>query len=187
MAVDWIKLVEQDQLKKQLPDIHPGDTVKVKIRIKEGNKERLQAYEGVVINFRGTGASKTLTVRRVFQGIGVERVFLLHSPFLESIQVLRRGDVRRAKLYYMRTRSGKSARIKEKLGAALAKVQAQEQAKLDEEAVSQPAPKSEPAPKAEAAPASQEETPAAAEAPVAETAVESAPEAAPETTDSADA
>ncbi len=184
MAVDWIKLVEQDQLKKQLPDIHPGDTVKVKIRIKEGNKERLQAYEGVVINLRGAGASKTLTVRRVFQGIGVERVFLLHSPFLESIQVLRRGDVRRAKLYYMRTRSGKSARIKEKLGAALAKVQAQEKAKLDEEALAQPAP--QPAPKEEAPAAVAEEAPVA-EAPVESTAPEAAPDAAPETTDSADA
>jgi len=117
MATDLVKEVESRYLKKKLPEISPGDTVKVKIKIKEGNKERLQAYEGVVIKLHGGGLNKTITVRRVFQGVGVERVFLLHSPKLETIQILRKGHVRRSKLYYLRQRTGKAARIREKLGA----------------------------------------------------------------------
>jgi large subunit ribosomal protein L19 len=85
------------------------------VRIKEGNKERLQGYEGVIIKLAGGGISRTVTVRRVFQGVGVERVFLLHSPRVDSIKVLRRGSVRRAKLYYLRNRTGKAARIREKV------------------------------------------------------------------------
>lgn len=118
MAIDLVKEVEKRYLKDNLPVIDPGDSVKVKIKIKEGNKERIQAYEGVVIKVRGAGISKTVTVRRVFQGVGVERVFLIHSPKVESIQVLRKGDVRRAKLYYLRNLTGKAARIREKVGAA---------------------------------------------------------------------
>ena len=95
--------------------MNPGDTVKVFVRIVEGNKERTQAFEGTVIKDRGEGLNKTITVRKVFQGVGVERVFLLHSPRIEKFQVLRRGDVRRAKLYYLRERSGKATRIKEKI------------------------------------------------------------------------
>ena len=95
--------------------MNPGDTVKVFVRIVEGNKERTQAFEGTIIKDRGEGLNKTITVRKVFQGIGVERVFLIHSPRIEKIQVLRRGDVRRAKLYYLRERSGKATRIKEKI------------------------------------------------------------------------
>src|SRR5271170_4218476 len=109
MARDLVKEVEQRYMKDSLPDIAPGDSVKVKIKIKEGNKERTQAYEGVILKIRGAGISKTITVRRVFQGIGVERVFMLHSPKVESIQVLRKGDVRRAKLYYLRNLTGKAA------------------------------------------------------------------------------
>lgn len=134
MKNQWIQEVERKYKKKSLPMLNPGDTVKVKIKIKEGNKERLQAYEGVIIKLRGEGTSQSMTVRRIFQGVGVERVFLLHSPNVDSIQVMKRGEVNRSKLYYMRQRSGKSARIKEKLGAALAKVQSAEktrQAKLD--------------------------------------------------------
>lgn len=115
MVTDLVKEVEKRYMKTDLPDVKPGDTVKVKIRITEGNKERLQAYEGVVVKLRGAGVSKSATVRRVFQGVGVERVFLLHSPKVESIQILRKGDVRRAKLYYLRSRTGKAARIKEKI------------------------------------------------------------------------
>ncbi|HEY9745067.1 MAG TPA: 50S ribosomal protein L19 [Oculatellaceae cyanobacterium] len=111
---DLVKEIEKEYLKSDLPELHPGDTVKVMVRIIEGNKERLQGYEGVVIKLSGSGVSKTVTVRRVFQGVGVERVFLLHSPKVESIKVLRRGDVRRAKLYYLRSRTGKAARIREK-------------------------------------------------------------------------
>ncbi|MGE0200067.1 MAG: 50S ribosomal protein L19 [Candidatus Melainabacteria bacterium] len=99
----------------QLPEIHPGDTVKVNVRITEGNKERIQGYEGVVIKISGEGTNKTFTVRRVFQGIGVERVFLFHSPKVESVKVVRRGSVRRARLYYLRSRRGKAARIREKV------------------------------------------------------------------------
>jgi large subunit ribosomal protein L19 len=118
MATDLVKEVEKRYMKENLPELNPGDSVKVKIKIKEGNKERIQAYEGVIIKLRGAGISKTITVRRVFQGVGVERVFLVHSPKVESIQILRKGDVRRAKLYYLRNRTGKAARIREKVGAA---------------------------------------------------------------------
>ena len=100
---------------KELPQMNPGDTVKVFVRIIEGNKERTQAFEGTIIKDRGEGLNKTITVRKVFQGVGVERVFLVHSPRIEKFQVLRRGDVRRAKLYYLRERSGKATRIKEKI------------------------------------------------------------------------
>lgn len=112
---DLIKEIENEYLKSDLPELNPGDTVKVMVRIVEGNKERLQGYEGVIIKLAGAGVNKTMTVRRVFQGVGVERVFLLHSPKVESIKVLRRGDVRRAKLYYLRSRTGKAARIREKV------------------------------------------------------------------------
>lgn len=114
MTTEFIKEIEKEYLKAELPQLNPGDTVKVMVRIREGSKERLQGYEGVIIKLAGAGISKTVTVRRVFQGVGVERVFLLHSPKVESITVLRRGDVRRAKLYYLRNRTGKAARIREK-------------------------------------------------------------------------
>jgi large subunit ribosomal protein L19 len=107
--------IEKKLLKTDLPDVSPGDTVKVFVRIVEGNKERLQAFEGVVIKKRGSALNKTITVRKVFQGIGVERVFPIHSPRVDSIKILRKGDVRRAKLYYLRERSGKATRIKEKV------------------------------------------------------------------------
>ena len=110
-----IKAIENEYLKSDLPEIEVGDTVKVNVRIVEGNKERLQAFEGVVLKKSGMGARKMITVRKVFQGIGVERVFPVHSPRVESIKVLRKGDVRRAKLYYLRERTGKATRIKEKI------------------------------------------------------------------------
>ncbi len=100
---------------KELPRLNPGDTVKVMVRIVEGNKERTQAFEGIIIKKRGSGVGATITVRKVFQGVGVERVFPIYSPRIERINVLRRGDVRRAKLYYLRERSGKATRIKEKI------------------------------------------------------------------------
>lgn len=109
-----IDQIEKSLLKEDLPELNPGDTVKVFVRIKEGNKERTQAFEGVIIKIRGTGLNKTVTVRRVFQGIGVERVFMINAPRVEKIKVLRRGDVRRAKLYYLRERTGKATRIQEK-------------------------------------------------------------------------
>jgi large subunit ribosomal protein L19 len=110
-----LREVEASLMKSGLPKIDIGDTVKVFVKIKEGGKERTQGYEGVVIKRRGSGFGETVTVRRVFQGIGVERVFLLHSPRLEKITVQRRGHVRRSKLYYLRKRTGKATRIKERL------------------------------------------------------------------------
>ena len=110
-----IKNLESQYTTRELPEMNPGDTVKVFVRIIEGNKERVQAFEGTIIKEHGSGINKTITVRKVFQGVGVERVFLVYSPRIEKIQVLRKGDVRRAKLYYLRERSGKATRIREKM------------------------------------------------------------------------
>ena len=107
--------LEKQFKKEELPQMNPGDTVKVFVRIVEGNKERIQAFEGTIIKKRGSGVGKTITVRKTFQGVGVERVFLVHSPRIDKITVQRRGDVKRAKLYYLRERSGKATRIKEKI------------------------------------------------------------------------
>ena len=109
-----IRDFESAQLKKQLPSIYVGDTVKVGVKITEGNKERVQPYEGVVIAKRHGGLNQTITVRRIFQGIGVERVFMLHSPQVASLKVERRGKVRRAKLFYLRDRVGKATRVKQR-------------------------------------------------------------------------
>ena len=109
-----IKEFEREQLKKELPEIYVGDTVKVGVKITEGNKERVQPYEGVVIARRHGGLNQTITVRRIFQGIGVERVFMLHSPQVASLKVERRGKVRRAKLFYLRDRVGKATRVKQR-------------------------------------------------------------------------
>ena len=118
-AQEMIRSIEAEQLKSNLPAIYVGDTVKVGVKIQEGGKERVQPYEGVVIAKRNGGINETITVRRVFQGIGVERVFLLHSPRIESIKIMRRGKVRRAKLYYLRDRVGKATRIKQRFDRAL--------------------------------------------------------------------
>lgn len=107
--------LEKPYMGKEVPDVNPGDTVRVFVRIVEGNKERIQAFEGTIIKKHGSGINKTITVRKIFQGVGVERVFLLHSPRIDKINVVRRGDVKRAKLYYLRERSGKATRIKEKI------------------------------------------------------------------------
>ena len=107
--------LEKEYTDREMPEINPGDTDKVFVRIIEGNKERTQAFEGTVIKKRGSLINKTITVRKVFQGIGVEIVFAIYSPRIEKIQFLRRGDVRRAKLYYLRERSGKATRIREKM------------------------------------------------------------------------
>ena len=110
-----IEQLEQEQMKTDIPDFSPGDTVVVQVKVKEGTRERLQAFEGVVIARRNRGMNSAFTVRKISHGEGVERVFQTHSPAIASIELKRRGDVRRAKLYYLRDRSGKSARIKEKL------------------------------------------------------------------------
>ena len=110
-----IQELEEAQLKSDLPEFGPGDTVRVQVRVKEGDRERLQAFEGVVIAKRNRGLNSSFTVRKISYGEGVERVFQTHSPLVASIEVRRRGDVRRAKLYYLRSRTGKSARIKQKI------------------------------------------------------------------------
>jgi len=107
--------LEAEQMEREVPDFSPGDTIVVQVRVREGSRERLQAYEGVVIAKKNRGLNSSFTVRKVSHGEGVERVFQTYSPVIGSITVKRRGDVRRAKLYYLRKRSGKSARIKEKI------------------------------------------------------------------------
>lgn len=110
-----IQALEQEQLKKEVPEFSPGDTIVVQVKVKEGNRERLQAFEGVVIGKRNRGLNSAFTVRKISHGVGVERTFQTHSPLVDSIKVKRRGDVRQAKLYYLRNLTGKAARIKEKL------------------------------------------------------------------------
>jgi large subunit ribosomal protein L19 len=152
-----IQELETPLLKTDLPKFDVGDTVKVFVKIREGGKERTQGYEGVIIKLGGHGATKTMTVRRVFQGIGIERVFLIHSPRVEKITVMRHGHVRRAKLYYLRERTGKATRIKEKVGVRRDKevvpvaAAAAQPAKASAAAVKDaaPAPAQDPAPAAE--------------------------------------
>ncbi|MEC7370919.1 MAG: 50S ribosomal protein L19 [Pseudomonadota bacterium] len=110
-----IEQIEQSQLKDEVPDYAPGDTLVVQVRVREGARERLQAFEGIVIGKKNRGLNSAFTLRKVSHGVGVERTFQLHSPLIESIAVKRRGDVRQAKLYYLRDLSGRKARIKEKL------------------------------------------------------------------------
>jgi large subunit ribosomal protein L19 len=110
-----IEQLESEQIKREIPDFAPGDTVIVDVKVKEGQRERVQAFEGVVIARKNRGLNSSFTVRKISYGEGVERVFQTHSPSIAEIKIKRRGDVRRAKLYYMRDRAGKSARIKEKI------------------------------------------------------------------------
>ena len=117
--MDIIKSIEHEQLKNKVPDIRVGDTVRVHQRIKEGNRERIQVFEGIVIKKQNGGLNETFTVRRVAYGVGVEKTFLLHSPLVEKVEVVRVGKVRRAKLYYLRDRVGKAAKTKEDIGANL--------------------------------------------------------------------
>lgn len=114
--MEKLKLVEQTQV-RDVPTFNPGDTVNVHYRVREGEKERIQQYEGVVINMRGSGANKTFTVRKISSNIGVERIFPLYSPFISTVEIKKRGKVRRAKLFYLRALRGKAARIKEKARA----------------------------------------------------------------------
>ena len=113
MSMDIIRSIEQEHFKSDIPDFRPGDTVRVDVKVVEGNRERIQAFEGVVIKRRGGGLSETFTVRRVAYGVAVERCLPIHSPRVDKITVVRQGKVRRAKLYYLRDLYGKAARIKE--------------------------------------------------------------------------
>jgi large subunit ribosomal protein L19 len=110
-----IDMLEQEQMKKDLPAFAPGDTAVVQVKVTEGDKSRLQAFEGVIISVKNRGINSAFTVRKISNGVGVERVFQTHSPIVDSIEVKRRGDVRQAKLYYLRELTGRKARIKEKL------------------------------------------------------------------------
>lgn len=118
-AQEIINSIEAEHLKKDVPTIHVGDTIRVGVRIREGGKERIQPYEGTVIAMRNGGINETITVRKIFQGVGVERVFLVHSPRIAEIKIIRRGKVRRAKLYYLRDRVGKATRIRQRFDRPL--------------------------------------------------------------------
>ncbi len=113
--MDLLKSVEAEQLRTDIPDFRPGDTVRVYVKVVEGNRERIQLFEGTVIKRRGSGLNETFTVRRISYGVGVERCFLVHTPRVQKIEVMRKGKVRRAKLYYLRKLFGKAARIKERV------------------------------------------------------------------------
>ena len=117
--MDIIKSIEHEQLKDKIPDLKVGDTVRVHVRIKEGNKERIQVFEGIIIKKQGGGVNATFTVRRISYGVGVEKTFLIHSPLVEKVEVVRVGKARRAKLYYLRDRVGKAAKTKENIGARI--------------------------------------------------------------------
>ena len=111
--MNLINEIENNQLKADLPELNSGDSVKVNVKVSEGNRERIQTFEGVIISINGVGISKTITVRKLSFGVGVERIFPVHAPIIESIEIQRKGKVRRSKLYYLRDRIGKSAKIKE--------------------------------------------------------------------------
>ncbi|QEY34049.1 50S ribosomal protein L19 [Caproiciproducens galactitolivorans] len=113
--MDALKLIAQDSVKKEIPEFEVGDTVKVNVNIREGERERIQVFEGTVTARKGSGVSETFTVRRVSYGVGVERVFPVHSPNVKGVEIVRKGRVRRAKLYYLRDRVGKAAKVKEQI------------------------------------------------------------------------
>ena len=117
--MDILKSIEHEQLKNKIPELRIGNTVRVHVRIKEGNKERIQVFEGIIIKKQGGGVNETFTVRRISYGVGVEKTFLVHSPMVEKVEVVRVGKARRAKLYYLRDRVGKAAKTKEKVGARI--------------------------------------------------------------------
>ena len=117
--MDIIKSIEHEQLKNKIPELKVGNTVKVHVRIKEGNKERIQVFEGIIIKVQGGGLNRTFTVRKTSYGVGVEKTFLIHSPLVEKVELVRVGKARRAKLYYLRDRVGKAAKTKELVGARI--------------------------------------------------------------------
>ena len=117
--MDIVKSIEHEQLKNSIPEIRVGNTVRVHVKIKEGNKERIQVFEGIVIKKQGGGVNETFTVRKISYGVGVEKTFLIHSPLVEKVEVVRVGKARRAKLYYLRERTGKASKTKEMVGARI--------------------------------------------------------------------
>ncbi len=153
--MDIIKSIEHEQLKNKIPDLHIGDTVRVHQRIKEGNRERIQVFEGIIIKKQGGGLTATFTVRRISYGVGVEKTFLIHSPLVEKVELVRVGKARRAKLYYLRDKVGKAAKTKENLGARIE----DKEIVLKEDLVEEPAVEAVP----EEAPAVETEKPAVEE------------------------
>ncbi len=143
--MDIIKSIEHEQLKNKIPDLHVGDTIRVHQRIKEGNRERIQVFEGIIIKKQGGGVNATFTVRRVAYGVGVEKTFLIHSPMVEKIEVVRVGKARRAKLYYLRDRIGKAAKTKENLGARIENKEITVKEDLSQEVPVESAPEEAPA------------------------------------------
>ena len=117
--MDIIKSIEHEQLKNKIPELKVGNTVKVHVRIKEGNKERIQVFEGIIIKVQGGGVNKTFTVRKISYGVGVEKTFLVHSPLVEKVELVRVGKARRARLFYLRDRVGKAAKTREQVGARI--------------------------------------------------------------------
>lgn len=117
--MDIIKSIEHEQLKNKIPELKVGNTVKVHVRIKEGNKERIQVFEGIIIKVQGGGVNQTFTVRKISYGVGVEKTFLVHSPLVEKVELVRVGKARRARLFYLRDRIGKAAKTKEQVGARI--------------------------------------------------------------------
>ena len=136
--MDIIKSIEHEQLKNKIPALKVGDTVKVHQRIKEGNRERIQVFEGIIIKKQGGGVNATFTVRRISYGVGVEKTFMVHSPMVEKVELVRVGKARRAKLYYLRDRIGKAAKTKEKIGARIENIEITVKEDLVEEAAVAP-------------------------------------------------
>jgi len=174
IKVDIIKSIEHEQLKNKIPELKVGDTVKVHQRIKEGNRERIQVFEGIIIKKQGGGVNATFTVRRVAYGVGVEKTFLVHSPMLEKVELVRVGKARRAKLYYLRDRIGKAAKTKEDVGARIENREITIKEEITEEVAQEPATETVEEVPVESAP---EEAPAVeTEAPVVEEVVDTVSE-----------
>lgn len=169
--MDIIKSIEHEQMKSKIPTLKVGDTVKVHVRVKEGNRERIQVFEGIIIKIQGGGVNQTFTVRRISYGVGVEKTFLIHSPAVEKVEVVRVGKARRAKLFYLRDRVGKSAKTKEQVGARIETLETI----IKEEIAEAPVEAEEEVTEAPVA----EETVVEAPVETAEPAVETAPEEAP--------
>ena len=165
--MDIIKSIEHEQLKNKIPDLRIGDTVRVHVKIKEGNRERIQVFEGIIIKKQGGGVNATFTVRRVAYGVGVEKTFLIHSPMVEKVEVVRVGKARRAKLYYLRDRVGKAAKTKENTGARIENKEIIIKEEVQEEVPVEAAPEEAPAVETEA-PVTEEVTDTVTEEPTAE-------------------
>ena len=163
--MDIIKSIEHEQLKNKIPELKVGDTVRVHQRIKEGNRERIQVFEGIIIKKQGGGVNATFTVRKIAYGVGVEKTFLVHSPMVEKVELVRVGKARRAKLYYLRDRVGKAAKTKENTGARIENKEITIKADLVEAAPVEAAPEEAPAIETEA-PAVQETVDTVKEEPV---------------------